>query len=181
MVQIAIDDDTRTWRDVADQLPDEMVVQLERAEELEAAGVKAWECGPADNAALMLHFGIAKGIAQHQAGVRFADIPTPEWVTHAEPWENIGSDDDPDWSRRLEGPRYPVVGELGQVLIEGFQQAADGSIQWGVRVAGDAEDWMAPAVACCLAGALTRAAGALENMLAGSASEVAAGPLGGGV
>lgn len=164
MVQIKIEDDTRTWRDVADQLPAEMVAQLERAEELEAAGVKPGECGQADSDALMLHFSITRGIEGHQAGVRFADIPTPEWVTHTDPWENIGSDDEPDWSRRLEGPRYLAVGDLGQVLVEGFQDALDGSIEWGVRITGDAEDHMPSDLARKLAAALVEAATFLEGV-----------------
>lgn len=38
MVQIEFGDDTRTWRDLVDRLPADWVAQLERAEELAAAG-----------------------------------------------------------------------------------------------------------------------------------------------
>lgn len=178
MVQIEITDDVRSWRDA--QLPAGMVAQLERAEELAAAGVKAWECNRADSDALMLHFHIATGIEQHRAGMRFAHVAAPEHVAHVDPWMNAGTEDEPEWTRRLEGPRFEVGGDIEHVVVEGTQ-SCDGVVEWGVRVVGDAEDRMAPGVARCLAGALTRAAGALENMLAGSASEVAAGPLGGGV
>lgn len=164
MVQLQIQDTTATWRDVVDQLSAEMVAQLERAEELQDAGARAWECGKADSDALMLHLSIAVVIEQHHAGVRFAELPIPEWVRHAEPWRNLGSADDPEWSRRLEGPRYAAVGELGQVLIEGFQRAADGSIEWALRITGDAEDQMGAEAARKLAAALVEAASFVESI-----------------
>lgn len=164
MVQLLIQDTTATWRDVVDQLSAEMVAQLERAEELESAGAKAWECGQADSDALMLHLSIAMVIDQHHAGVRFAGVPIPAWVRHVEPWRNLGSTDDPEWLRRLEGPRYAAVGELGQVLIEGYQSAADGSIEWALRITGDAEDEMDADSARKLAAALVAAASFVESI-----------------
>lgn len=162
MVQLKIEDDTRTWRDVADQLPAEMVAQLERAEELGGPGkAKPWECSPADSDALMLHFGITKGIEEHQAGVRFADVPTPQWVMHAGPWQNAGTGGAPEWSRVLEGPRYTAVGELGQVLVSGTQDS-EGAIEWGLMITGDCEDQLQPDSARKLAAALVEAATFLE-------------------
>ncbi|SHU44957.1 Uncharacterised protein [Mycobacteroides abscessus subsp. abscessus] len=178
MVQIVITDNVQSWRDLP--LPTSMVAQLERAEELVAAGVEPWECDQADSGALMLHFRIAMGVERHQAGVRLAHVAVPDHVVRVHPWSNAGTEDAPEWTRTLEGPRFEVGGDIEHVVVEGTQ-SSDGVVQWGVRVVGDAEDWMAPGVARCLAGALIKAAGALENMLAGSASEVAAGPLGGGV
>lgn len=167
MIEISIADDAQSWRDLAPQLPANWIGQLERAEELEAAGVEPWECSRADSDALGLLFRIARGIESHRAGVQFADIPTPEWVVHADPWENVGSEDEPEWSRRLEGPRYLAVGELGQVLIEGYQRAAHGSIEWALRITGDAEDQMQPDSARKLATALVEAATFLEDVSAG--------------
>ncbi|WP_194786767.1 hypothetical protein [Mycobacteroides abscessus] len=178
MVQIVITDNVQSWRDL--QLPASMVAQLERAEELVAAGVEPWECRQEDSDALMLHFRIVMGIERHQAGVRLAHVVVPDHVARVYPWSNAGTEDAPEWTRTLEGPRFEVGGDIEHVVVEGTQ-SCDGVVEWGVRVVGDAEDRMAPGVARCLAGALTRAAGALENMLAGSVSEVAAGPLGGGV
>ncbi|MDO3110285.1 hypothetical protein [Mycobacteroides abscessus] len=164
MVQIVIHDDTQTWRDVADQMPADMVEQLEHAEELEAAGVEAWNAtSQADSAALGLLFGISLDIEAHKAGVRFAHIAVPGHVAHADPWMNMGDEDEPDWVRRLDGSRFEVGERLGHVLIEGFQKAVDGSVEWGVRVVG-AEDWMEAGAARGLAGALRDAADAVESL-----------------
>ena len=163
--QIAIDDDTQTWRDVVDQLTAEMVAQLERAEELKATGVEAWNAtNQADSAALGLLFGISLDIEVHKAGVRFAHVAVPDHVAHADPWMNMGSEDEPDWVRRLEGARFEVGEHSGYVLVEGFQKAVDGSVEWGVRVDGDAEDWMQADAACILADALCAAADAVESL-----------------
>lgn len=163
MVQIAIDDDTQTWRDLADRLPAEMVTQLERAEELEAAGVKVWDAkNKADYGALSLLFEITLDIEKHHAGVRFAHVAVPEHAAHADPWMNIGSEDEPDWVRRLEGVRFELGEHLGHVLVEGSQKAVDGSVEWGVRVDDVAEDWMQASAARSLADALRAAADAVE-------------------
>lgn len=178
MVQIEIIDNVQSWRDL--QLPASMVAQLERAEELQAAGVEPWECRQEDSDALMLHFRIVMGIERHQAGVRLAHVVVPDHVTRVYPWSNAGTEDAPEWTRTLEGPRFEVGGDIEHVVIEGTQ-SSDGVVEWGVRAVGDAEDRIAPGVARCLAGALIEAAGALENMLTGSVPGVAAGPLGGGM
>lgn len=128
MVPIAITDDVQSWRDLADQLPAGMVAQLERAEELEAAGDKPWECSKADNDALGLHFRIAMDIERHQAGARFAHVAVPEYVTHADPWENVGSEAEPEWTRTLEGPRFEVGGDIEYVVVEGTQ-SCDGVVE----------------------------------------------------
>lgn len=165
MVQIAIDDDTRTWRDVVDQLPADVIAQLERAEELRAAGIKVWNVtSPADSAALSLLFEITLDIETHQAGVRFAHIAVPDHVAHADPWMNAGSEDEPDWVRRLEGPRFEVSGCATHVLVEGFQKAEDGSVEWGLRVVEAAEDWMEASTARSLAEALHKAADVVESL-----------------
>lgn len=165
MVQIAIDDDAQTWRDVVDQLTAEMVAQLERAEELKAAGFEAWNStNQADSAALSLLFRISLDIETHKAGVRFAHIAVPDHAAHADPWMNMGDEDEPDWVRRLEGARFEVGERLGHVLVEGSQKATDGSVEWGVRVEGAAEDSMAPSAARRLADALRGAADAVESL-----------------
>ncbi len=92
MVQIEFGDDTRTWRDLVDRLPADWVAQLERAEELAAAGVTPWRAtSQADNAALSLLFKITLDIETHQAGIRFAHVPIPAQASHADQWMNMGS------------------------------------------------------------------------------------------
>ncbi|MGH3955386.1 MAG: hypothetical protein ACRDTI_15275 [Mycobacterium sp.] len=165
MVQIAIDDDTYTWRDLVDRLPADWIAQLERAEELGAAGVEARNVtSQADNAALSLLLEITLDIEAHQAGVQFAHIAVPSHVTHADLWMNMGDKDEPDWGRRLEGSQFEVGERLGHVLVEGFQKAVDGSIDWGVRVVGDAEDLMEASAARSLADALRAAAEVVESL-----------------
>ncbi|RIR93855.1 hypothetical protein [Mycobacteroides abscessus] len=165
MVQIAIDDDTQTWRDLVDRLPAEWVAQLERAEELEAAGVTPWRANSqADNAALSLLFKIKVDIETHQAGIRFAHVPIPAQASHADQWMNMGSKEEPDWGRRLEGARFEVGEGLGHVLIEGTQQAADGSVEWGVRWVNGVEDWMEARAARRLTDALRAAAEVVESL-----------------
>lgn len=165
MVQIVIHDDTQTWRDVADQLPADWVTQLERAEELKAAGVMPWSASnQADRAALGLLFKISLDIEAHKAGVRFAHVAVPDHVAHADPWMNMGDEAEPDWVRRLEGARFELGERLGHVLVEGSQKAVDGSVEWGVRVDGDAEDWMQADAARILADALCAAADAVESL-----------------
>lgn len=165
MVQIAIDDDTQTWRDLVDRLPAEWIAQLERAEELKEAGIKVWDAtSPADSAALSLLFEITLDIETHRAGVRFVHIALPDHVAHADPWMNAGSEDEPDWVRRLEGPRFEVSGRATHVLAEGFQKAEDGSVEWGLRVVEAAEDWMEAGTARSLADALRAAAEVVESL-----------------
>lgn len=163
MVAIEIRDDTQSWRDLADQLSSELVAQLERAEELRALGVTPQECDDdADSSALDLHSRIARGIASHQAGVRFAGVPIPQFALSAGPWENMGDEAEPEWTRILQGPWFEG-GRVGYVITEGFQLATDGSVEWGARVAGDADDWMEASAARNLADALVAAADAMER------------------
>lgn len=165
MVQIEFDDDTQTWRDLVDRLPAEWVAQLERAEELAAAGVTPWRAtSQADNAALSLLFKITHDIETHQAGIRFAHVPIPAQASQADQWMNMGSKEAPDWGRRLEGARFEVGEHLGHVLIEGTQQAADGSVEWGVRWVNGAEDWMEASAARRLTDALRAAAEVVESL-----------------
>ncbi|MFT9573732.1 hypothetical protein [Mycobacteroides abscessus] len=165
MVQIAIDDDAQTWRDVVDQMPAEMVAQLERAEELKTAGVEAWNAtNQADSAALGLLFKISREIEEHQAGVRFAHVAVPGHVARAHSWMNMGGEDEPDWVRTLEGARFELGEHSGHVLVEGSQKAVDGSVEWGLRVNGVAEDWMHGDAARSLADALCAAADAMESL-----------------
>lgn len=161
MVQIAIEDEARTWRDLAHGLPADMVAQLERAEELQAAGVEPWECRQEDSDALMLHFRIVMGIERHQAGVRLAHVVVPDHVAKVYPWSNAGTEDAPEWTRTLEGPRFEVGGDIEHVVIEGTQ-SSDGVVAWGLRVVGDAEDRVDAGAARRLACALREAAGAVE-------------------
>ncbi|SHQ68833.1 hypothetical protein [Mycobacteroides abscessus] len=164
MVQIEFAEDTQGWRDVADQMPPEWIPQLERAEELAAAGVTPWRAtSQADNAALGLLFKIKADIEAHQAGVRFAHVPVPDHVARVAPWMNIGSKVEPEWTRTLEGSKFEVNAQLGHVVIEGTQ-FADGSIMWGLRVVGDAEDWMEASAARRLADALRCAAEVVESL-----------------
>lgn len=164
-VELVIGDDTLTWRDVVDQLPADMVAQLERAEELGAAGVDLLGAtNKADHAALSLHLEVTLDIEAHQAGVQFAHIAMPDRVARADRWMNMGDEDEPDWVRRLEGPRFEVVERLGHVLVEGSQKAVDGSVEWGVRVDGAAEDWMEASAARRLADALRNAAAAVDSL-----------------
>lgn len=165
MVQIEFGDDTDAWRDVADQMPPEWIPQLERAEELAAAGVTPWRAtSQADNAALSLLFKITHDIETHQAGIRFAHVPIPAQASHADQWMNMGSKEAPDWGRRLEGARFEVGEGLGHVLIEGTQQAADGSVEWGVRWVNGVEDWMEASAARRLTDALRAAAEVVESL-----------------
>ncbi|AWG62622.1 hypothetical protein DDT46_01565 [Mycobacteroides abscessus] len=165
MVQIVIHDDTQTWRDVAEQLPAEVVAQLERAEELKAAGVEAWNATTqADSAVLSLLFKISREIEEHQAGIRFAHVVVPDHVARAHSWMNMGDEDEPDWVRTLEGARFEVGERVGHVLVEGSQRATDGSVEWGVRAEGAAEDSMGPSAARRLADALRAAADAVESL-----------------
>lgn len=163
MVQIEIEDETQSWRDLADQLPANMIAQLEHAEELQAAEATPGSCGQLGSDALMLHFSITTRIEEHQAGGRFAHVAVPDRVAHVDSWMNMGSKDEPDWGRRLEGPRFEVSAQLGHVLVEGFQQAVDGSVEWGLRVVGGVDDWMEASAARSLADAVRAAADAVES------------------
>lgn len=162
--EIVIGDETRSWPDVADQLPANMIAQLERAEELKAAGVAPLGAtNQADSAALSLLFKITFDIEAHQADVRFAQVAMPDHVARAGQWMNMGDEGEPDWVRTLEGARFEVGERLGHVVVEGFQKAADGSIEWGLRVVGDGEGAMEASAARKLARALLDASDVLEG------------------
>ncbi|CPS10346.1 hypothetical protein [Mycobacteroides abscessus] len=153
---------SQSWRDIADQLPGDVVAQLERAEELNDSGARPWECSCDDSDAIMTHFAITERLSQHRAGVRFANVPLPAVDDiRAEQWFNIGAPDKEEWTRSLIGPTFTVDG-VARVCIEGTQTSG-GTVEWGLCVDGDVEDATA-AQARLLASALTEAADALDRI-----------------